>query len=67
MVMAEKPYKTMRDFSEAEQKSLVVEHITATVIDHKPLPKFAQEHHRIIERSYRKIQRRQLHTTFARK
>ena len=62
MVMAEKPsYKTMRDFSEAEQKSLVVEHITATAIDHKPLPlrKFAQEH-RIIERSYRKIQRRQL-------
>ena len=59
MVMAEKPYKTMRDFSEAEQKSLVVEHITATAIDHKPLRKFAQEH-RIIERSYRKIQRRQL-------
>ena len=55
--MAEKPYKTMRDFSEAEQKSLVVEHITST--DHKPLRKFAQEH-RIIERSYRKIQRRQL-------
>ena len=59
MVMAEKPYKTMRDVSEAEQKSLVVEHITATAIDHKPLRKFAQEH-RIIERSYRKIQRRQL-------
>jgi len=59
MVMVDKPYKykTMRDFSEAEQKSLVVEHITAT--DHKPLQKFAQEH-RIIERSYRKIQRRQL-------
>jgi len=57
--MAEKPYKTMRDFSEAEQKSLVVEHITATAIDHKPLRKFAQEH-RIIESSYRKIQRRQL-------
>ena len=53
MVMVEKPYKTMRDFSEAEQKSLVVEHITATAIDHKPLRKFAQEH-RIIERSYRK-------------
>ena len=59
MVMVEKPYKTMRDFSEAEQKSLVVEHITATAIDHKPLRKFAEEH-RIIERSYRKIQRRQL-------
>ena len=57
--MAEKPYKTMRDFSEAEQKSLVVKHITATAIDHKPLRKFAEEH-RIIERSYRKIQRRQL-------
>ena len=55
--MVEKPYKTMRHFSEAEQKSLVVEHITA--IDRKPLRKFAQEQ-RIIERSYRKIQRRQL-------
>ena len=51
--------RTMNDVDEDEQMRLVVEHITSTAIDCKPLRKFAQKH-RIVERSYRKILRRQL-------
>jgi len=51
--------RTMNDVDEDEQRCLVVEHITSTAIDCKPLRKFAQKH-RIVERSYRKILRRQL-------
>ena len=56
-MVGDKP-KTVKSFTEDQQRDLVVEHITATPIDLKPLRKFAQKHG-IVERSYRKIRRRQ--------